>query len=166
MLFSITDEIIIFLFSCLSGVLVMLFYDILSVAVKTKECSIFVLNIYDGIFIITACAIIMFVNFYVTNGIIRGFEFVGTVLGALIYKLTLSHLFSAFFKKITGIITSFFKIFFKILLTPIEIMYKIINKYVVVLLFPIIRVLKKVFAHVVFKARMSIHTTRNTIRKM
>ena len=73
MVFSMTDEVYVFLYSALSGGLIMLFYDILSIAGEKKECPVFLLNVCDGIFIIVACAIMVFVNFTVSNGIGRDF---------------------------------------------------------------------------------------------
>ena len=113
MVFSMTDEVYVFLYSALSGGLIMLFYDILSIAGEKKECPVFLLNVCDGIFIIVACAIMVFVSFTVSNGIVRSFEFLGAILGAILYKLTLSRLISAFLKKITDAIAAFFKLFFK-----------------------------------------------------
>ena len=165
MVFSMTDEVFVFLYSCLAGALIMLFYDILSVAGKKRECSVFILNVCDGIFIIVACAIMVFVNFSVSNGIVRSFEFFGAVLGAVLFKLTLSRLMSAFFRKIMDLIAAFFKIFFKILLTPLAIMYKMISKYIIALFRPVVHLLRKLFSHVSFKMHTSIRTARKAIKK-
>ncbi len=165
MVFSITDEVYVFLYSCLAGALIMLFYDILSIAGKRKECPVFVLNVCDGIFIIVACAIMVFVNFTVSNGIVRSFEFLGAVLGALLYKLTLSRLISVILRKITDLITAFFKLFFKILLTPLAFMYKMINKCIVALLRPVVYVFRKLFSHLSFKMHTSLRTARKAIKK-
>ncbi|HBL81089.1 MAG TPA: hypothetical protein DD391_00515 [Clostridiales bacterium] len=165
MVFSMTDEVYVFLYSALSGGLIMLFYDILSIAGKKKECPVFLLNVCDGIFIIVACAIMVFVNFTVSNGIVRSFEFLGAILGAILYKLTLSRLISAFLKKITDAIAAFFKLFFKILLTPLAIMYKMINKCIVALFRPVVYVFRKLFSHLSFKMHTSIRTARKAIKK-
>ena len=173
MVFSMTDEVYVFLYSALSGGLIMLFYDILSIAGEKKECPVFLLNVCDGIFIIVACAIMVFVNFTVSNGIVRSFEFLGAILGAILYKLTLSRLISAFLKKITDAIAAFQKnvyfqyqeLFFKILLTPLAIMYKMVNKCIVALFHPVVYVFRKLFSHLSFKMHTSIRTARKAIKK-
>jgi len=165
MAFSMTDEVCIFLYSCLAGVLIMLFYDIVSIAGKKRTCSIFLCNVCDGIFILVACTIMIFINFSVSNGIVRSFEFVGAALGAFFYKLTVSKLLTAILMKLTDFFTAFFKFFFKILLTPIRIMYKMINECIIVLFRPVVRVLKRIFSHYVFRIRASLKTAGKAIKK-
>ncbi len=166
MAFSITDEVYVFLYSCLSGVLIMLFYDLLSVTEKKSDCSIFLCNVCDGIFMIVALTIMIFINFNVASGIVRGFEFVGAALGAVFYKLTISKLMQQIFKKITEIICSVFKLFFKILLTPLRFMYKMLNKCISALLYPIVRLLRRLILHTLFKLKTSVRTTRKAMKKM
>ena len=139
-----TDEVCIFLYSCLAGVLIMLFYDIVSIAGKKRTCSIFLCNVCDGIFILVACTIMIFINFSVSNGIVRSFEFVGAALGAFFYKLTVSKLLTAILMKLTDFFTAFFKFFFKILLTPIEFMYKIFIKCINGLLYPFLWLMRRI----------------------
>lgn len=165
MVFSITDEVFIFLYSCLAGMIILFFYDILSLAGKRQECSLFFINVCDGIFVIVACVIMVFILFTVSNGIVRGFEFVGAALGATLYKLTLSPFIYLTLEKLTALITSFFKLFFKILLTPIKFMYKMISKCISVLFRPVARLLKKGVAHASFRVRTSVRVTRKVLRK-
>ncbi len=165
MVFSMTDEVSIFLYSCLAGMIILFFYDILSLAGKRQECSLFFVNICDSIFVIVACVIMVFILFTVSNGIVRGFEFVGAALGATLYKLTLSPFIYALLEKLTALITSFFKIFFKILLTPLNFMYKMISKCISVLFRPIAKVLKKCVAHASFRVHTSVQIARKVLRK-
>ncbi len=165
MIFSLSDEVYIFLYSALSGALIMLFYDILSTAFKKKECPVFVYYVSDGLFVIVACAILLFVNLSVSNGIVRGFEFFGALLGGLIYKIIFSRLVLLILLKFTIFTTAFFKIFFKIVLTPLEIMYKMLSKCINVLLCPAKKLLKNIFSFVFYKTRSSFKTARKAIRK-
>ncbi|MBR4874555.1 MAG: spore cortex biosynthesis protein YabQ [Clostridia bacterium] len=164
--FSITDEVYILLYSCLTGIIIMLFYDILSVTEKEKNCPILIVNICDGIFIIVACAVMAFMTFFVCRGIIRGFEFFGAFIGAVLYKLLLSKFVKLFMSHAIRFILAFFKIFFKILLTPIKFMYKIVNRCILAVFCPIIRMLKKLFSHLFYKIRTSFKTNRKAIKKM
>ncbi len=162
---SMTDECYIFLYSCLSGALICFFYDLVFLALRQKKCSLFVLNICDGICVIVACAIMLFVTFSVSQGIVRAYEFFGALLGAVFYKLTLSRLFCFILCKMIDGILIFFKVFLKILLTPLKFMYKMINKCIKGLLCPIVRPVKKLFRLLWFRLKSNVHITRKAMRK-
>ena len=119
-------EILIFLYSLLTGASVMLLYDFFSSFTGDKKLSILVLNVFDGIFVVCATTLLLFMFLNISNGYIRGYEFVGAVIGGILYKITLSHFIKFLFQKIFAIIFSIFCFFCKILLTPIKFMYKII----------------------------------------
>lgn len=129
----IDGEIPIFLWSILSGVIIMAVYDIFSIAAHKERYSIFVCNIFDGVFVLSACVIMIFILLSVSNGYIRGFEFIGAFIGALTYKLTLSPIFILIFSKIIEFIFAVFRFFLKILLTPLRFTYKIIYNTISVL---------------------------------
>lgn len=111
MTFSISTEVRIFLYSCLTGLIIMLFYNIFSVVRKKRDCSLLLVNVCDGMFIITACALMMFINMTVSNGIVRGYEFCGAFLGAILYKLLLYRPISFLLTKIVAFITVVFQLF-------------------------------------------------------
>ena len=120
-----SGEISIFLWSILCGVIIMIAHDMFSIFTNAENYSILVYNIFDGIFVLCACAIMIFIMLSVSNGYIRSYEFIGAFIGAFFYKITLSKLFKPIFFKITYCFYSLFQLFFKILLTPIKFMYKI-----------------------------------------
>ena len=161
MSFSLSREVFIFLYSALSGALIMLFYDIISLSFKKREGPVMIYHICDGIFVIVACVVMLFINLSVNNGIVRGFEFFGAFLGGLIYKVTLSPVVLFLLSKITAFTTAFFKFFFKIVLTPANFMYKMLSKCINALLCP----LKKVFSFASYKASSSFKIARNAIKK-
>lgn len=159
------EEVRIFLYSCLTGLLIMLFYDIFSVVRKKKCCSLLLINVCDGMFIITACALMMFINMTVSNGIVRGYEFCGAFLGAIIYKLILCRPISFLLTKIIAFITTVFQLFFKIVLTPIQFMYKMIYKCMVVLVRPVRFLLRRLFSHTSHKVKTSVKTVQKALKK-
>ncbi len=165
MAFSITDEMFIFLYSCLTGAEILHVYDIVSLARRQQACSMFFNNICDGIFVLVACALMVFVLFSVTNGIVRGFEFAGAVLGGLIYKLLFSPFISKILEKILLLSTAFFKIFFKILLTPLGFLYKMINRCIVFLFMPITKAIKKCAVRISRRFSTWAHITRKVLEK-
>ena len=163
---SMAYEVYMFLYSCLAGALVLLIYDIFSVASKKNECPLFVCNVCDGIFVVVACAVIFFINLTLHGGILRGYEFFGAVLGALIYKLTISRLVLFLLLKITAFLTSFFKIFFKIVLTPIRFMYKMLSRCMTLFMRPLSAIIKRVLNHISFKMHGYFKAAKSTVKKM
>jgi len=133
MILSMSDELVIFLWSVLSGIFIAFTYDIFSIARNTDKFSILVCNICDGVFITCASTIMIFILFSVSNGYVRFFEFAGAFIGGILYKLTLSRIVLTSLKKIIHIFFKLFKVFFKILLTPLKLMYKIIYNTISVL---------------------------------
>lgn len=119
-------EMLIFLWSLLTGVIIMTVYDFFSVFTSGNDLSVFVLNIFDGVFVVCATTLLLFVFLNVSNGYIRSYEFIGALIGGILYKITISKLIKALFCKIFSVIFTIFDFFCKILLTPIKFTYKII----------------------------------------
>ncbi len=158
---SVSKEAFVFLCSTLSGAGIFLLYDLFRVLRKNAGAGGLFTAISDGLFWQLAFVFMFFVIFDVNNGIVRFYEIVGALLGALCYGLTLSppilrllDAFMAFFSK-------FFKVFLKILLTPLIFMYNIINRYVLVARRPI----AKLFRRWKRNAAKSLKQTHRFIRK-
>ncbi len=166
MIFSMTDEVTIFLYACLTGGCIMLIYDILSLAGTKEKNAIFLINVCDGIFIAICCTIMVFMTFTISNGIVRAFEFFGVFLGAILYKITLSRWILFLLKQITRFILSFFQLFFKILLTPLAIMYKMIYRCMRALCLPACRIVKRMAKHLSFRFHTSVQITRKAMKKL
>ncbi len=115
---------------------------------------------------VVACAVIFFINLTLHGGILRVYEFFGAILGALIYKLTISRIILFLLLKITAFLTSFFKVFFKIVLTPIKFMYKMLSKYMTLFLRPLSAIRKKVLSRISFKMHGYFKAAKSTVKKM
>ncbi len=165
MAFTIREELLVFLYALITGASLFLLYDFLRACTQKGNCSLFVLNVTDGIFVTVACMIVLFVTLTVSRGIVRFFEFFGIFLGAVLYKLLLSRLFSALFIIITNGIFIFFEIFFKILLTPMKFMYKIFIKCINGVLCPMIHIGRKLGHGIFISAKRLFHTARTAMRK-
>ena len=157
MLFSLEEELYIFLYAILTGAIIYMFYDFVSVCTKKSSCPIFVCTILDGVTLSVICITVLYISLSISGGIVRFFEFVGVFLGMILYKILLSPLFCFFFGKITDIFCSFFKLFFKILLTPIEFMYKIFIKCIKGLFYPIAWMIKKCLSPVFTRLTRTFH---------
>ena len=84
--------------------------------------------VMDILFWLAASVLMCAALLYFNNGILRGYEIIGAIIGALLYFLTIS-------KPVIKLFTVIFKIFFeklkficKILLTPLRFLYKILYK--------------------------------------
>ena len=165
MLFTLTEELLIFLYAVAVGAVIFAMYDLVSVCTQKSGCPIVVCNIADGVCIVVACAVMLFVSISVSRGIVRFFEFVGVMLGAVLYKALLSTFFCAVFHKITDFFCAFFKLFFKILLTPLIFMYKIMIKCINGLLCPIRWVAKKLCGSIARKVEKGFHKVRKARNK-
>ncbi len=121
----VSDEISIFIWSVVTGIVIMIGYDIFCAATDREKYSIVVCNILDGVFVTCSCAVMIFVLLAVSNGYVRSYEFAGAFIGGFLYKITISTFLKSFFRKITEILFCVFNFFLKILLTPIRFMYKI-----------------------------------------
>lgn len=129
----VSGEVSIFLWSIVSGVIIMVAHDIFSVAVNKNSYSILVCNILDGIFVTCATAIMIFILLNISYGYIRSYEFVGAFIGGFLYRITLSPFVKIIFSKIFHVFFEVFQFFLKLLLTPIKFMYKIMYNSISVL---------------------------------
>lgn len=129
----VSGEVFIFLWSIVSGVVIMVAHDVFSVAVNKESYSILVCNIIDGIFVTCATAIMIFILFNVSYGYIRSYEFIGAFIGGFLYKITLSPFVKIIFSKVFYVFLAVFRFFLKLLLTPIKFMYKIMYNSISVL---------------------------------
>lgn len=160
-MFTISQEVEIFLWSVLCGVIIMVLYDVLSIARRTGGFSILVCNICDGIFVVCAACVMIFVIFCVSNGYVRAYEFMGAAIGGLLYKILLGRYLSFILQKILSFIYAFFTKIFKLLLTPIKFMYKIICSIIGLLY----KLAVKLLLPVKNRCSAHLHTFRKTFKK-
>lgn len=129
----VSGELTYFMWSFISGILIAVCYDLIKTIYSDKHFCVAVCNICDAIFVLYATVLMIFVLFSVSSGYVRFYDFLGAFGGAVLYKFTLSPLFSALFSKLFDGIFAVFKFFLKILLTPLEFMYKIMYNTISVL---------------------------------
>lgn len=120
----------------LTGVVVGILFDIFRILRKTFKTPDFVTYIEDILFWILAGIILLFTIFTFNNGEIRIYIFVGIIFGFILYLLTISK----YFVNICVTILSFVK---KIIYTPINILCKFTNKFIIKPFLIIIRTAKR-----------------------
>lgn len=165
MTFTLSEELRIFFYSLFGGALIALLYDLFNTAFKKDHHALFIITICDGIFVVTACAITVFIMLSVSQGTVRFYEFFGLFLGAIFYKYTLSRLVCLAFSRFLYSIYTFLKIFFKILLTPLLFMYKMINRCIRWLFCPVIRFCRRLSVYLYRVVLKTISIKRKTIKK-
>lgn len=137
---TVQSQVYIFLYSILGGVLIAFIYDLFRIKRKAVKTAIVFIYLEDLIFWIIV-AIIMFVVVYLSNeGEVRGFIFIGTLLGIILYialfskivinssMFVLRIIFKVFY--FVWVIISYpFRIVFKMVGYPVRFFVKIARKY-------------------------------------
>ena len=84
--------------------------------------------VMDILFWLVASVLMCAALLYFNNGIMRGYEIVGAIVGALLYFLTISKPVIKVFTVIFQFFLKKLKFICKILLTPLQFLYKILYK--------------------------------------
>ncbi|MCX8129862.1 MAG: spore cortex biosynthesis protein YabQ [Clostridia bacterium] len=137
---SVSSQAYVFLYSILGGMAIAFIYDIFRIKRKRVKTRSIVLHLEDFLYWIIV-SLVMFASVYYSNeGEIRGFIFIGTILGVIFYALAFSRIVMKVSLKVIDItikcvktiwlILSYpFKIIFKILSIPIRFIFKLLGKY-------------------------------------
>ena len=114
------------------GILVGLLFDLFRISRKSFKTTDVITYIEDIIFWILTGILILYTVFKFNNGEIRGFIFLGIILGTIFYLLLFSKVFINISVKIINIIKKILIIIFKIIIYPIKLILKpitlLINK--------------------------------------
>lgn len=132
---SIFSQVTTFFYSILGGLLIAFVYDLFRIKRKVVRTREFVVFAEDILFWILG-AVIMFIAVYIGNdGEVRGFVFLGAMLGAVLYFLTLSKVVISILLKAIGIIKKIFKVVFKIITSIGNFFKSIVLKFIKILSF-------------------------------
>ncbi len=125
---NVSTELYIFLSTVGAGLAIGLVYDLFRVVrARAKATGLFA-DLQDIIFWLITTGIVFTVIFVTNNGRIRWFEFMGVILGLVLYFFTISWIICRVLNWFLSILVKFFLICFKIILTPVVFLYKIISK--------------------------------------
>lgn len=125
-----THDIYVLLGMAVCGAALSALFDVRRGIQKAVILPDLVVIIADLLFWIIAAAAVALCIWIFNSGIIRIYEFIGLVLGSVIYFLVFS---PVILRLITSIVKNILKIIafiFKILLTPIRFLYKIVMVYI------------------------------------
>ena len=118
------NEIYIFLLFILTGMSIGILFDIFRILRKSFQTIDFITYIQDFLFWLLAGAILLYSIFSFNNGELRGYIFIGVILGIILYMLILSK----YFVKISVAIINILK---KIIYTPIKFIINFIKKHII-----------------------------------
>lgn len=127
----IVDQVYIFLYAIICGAIVAFFYDILRIKRRAIKTNIIIVNLEDITYWLVA-AVFLFITVYKSNsGEMRGFIFIGNIIGVMFYGSIFSKIVIASSVRVINIIKRIlifswnilsypFKLLFKILMVPIS----------------------------------------------
>ncbi len=134
---SVARETFVFFSCALAGGLLFFVYDLFRLIRRQEPNRSVMIHVQDGLFWALGLFILFFALFYINNGIIRFYEFLGIILGVVLYECILSPWVLRVSDWILRFFSKVFKKFFKILLTPLIFMYNIMYRCLCFVLFPL-----------------------------
>jgi spore cortex biosynthesis protein YabQ len=155
-------ELTIFISLTALGMAIGMLWDVFRVIEKRWSLPRAIICIFDTIFWIAVTTVVFLTLMYLNDGSLRFFEFLGMLIGAILYFSA----FSRLFRKIFLIIINIFTKICIILLTPVKfflrILDRILNIFLITPFLFVLRKLKKIFLAVRHKSKYVILLARKT----
>lgn len=124
----VVNQILLFLIFMLDGIIIGLIFDIFRISRRTIKTSDFITIIEDFLFWILTAIILLYSIFTFNNGEIRWFMFMATILGFLLYIMTVSSYIIKINVTIINFIKKIIQKIFNIICIPFKILFKFIKK--------------------------------------
>lgn len=150
---SITEQGFVFLFACLVGVVLGIFYDVFRIARIAFNPRFFVIFIEDILFCFGASAAVVLFVYYANSGIIRWFALVGCALAFAFYYFTAGKLVMYLSEKIIRVIAAILRFIYNITFVPVRRFVIFIAKLIVRAFGKIIAAMKKGFGKLIFNRK-------------
>lgn len=122
---SVSSQVYVFLYTVAGGIAIAFIYDWFRLARRVIKTNNFIIQIQDLAFWLIVALLLFFLLFLTNDGEIRGYVFLGTIIGAALYFLLLSRLFMAISLFIVRIIARLLNILITVSLFPIKIVWKL-----------------------------------------
>lgn len=140
----IVDQVYIFLCAVLCGAIVALFYDILRIKRRAIRTNVIIVGLEDILYWFLA-ALFLFITVYKSNsGEMRGYIFIGNIIGVILYELLLSKIIIDSSVMVINIIKRILLFIYKMLSYPIKLIF-IIFKVPISFIFKLIFNFAKMF---------------------
>jgi len=108
----------------MGGMLIAFIYDLFRVKRKTIRTKTLGVVIEDFLFWILAALVMFSVVYYSNEGEVRGYIFIGTIIGAVLYALLLSRVIMKFFFAVIFLLKKIFGAIWLVLSYPFKIVIK------------------------------------------
>ena len=125
---AINTELFFFLKSILTGVIIILLYDILRILRRIIKHKTLVITIEDGLYWLTSGLMIFMMMYKENDGIVRGFSIVGVLLGMLVYNGSISKIVVKYIALVINFIVHLFQKTLYFLFTPFRFIIKKLGK--------------------------------------
>ena len=148
---SMSEQGIVFLFSCVVGVFLGAFYDvfrIIRIAFNSKWLTVF---FQDFVFCVFSALSVILLVFYTNSGIVRWFSLLGCFMSFLLYHLTVGRLIMLMAKKIIDFIRMTLNFILSITIVPAKKFVIFIAKLIKKLALLIFARLKKTRKYIYYK---------------
>jgi len=122
---SVSNQAYIFLWSVIGGMLIAFIYDIFRIKRRAVKTHSMVIYIEDFLYWIIVALVMFGVVYYSNQGEIRGYIFIGMVLGIVLYVSLLSRIIINSTLFIIGILKKVIMTLWNILIYPFKILYRI-----------------------------------------
>lgn len=123
----IVDQVYVFMYAIIGGAIVAFFYDFLRIKRRAIKTNVIIVGLEDILYWLVA-SVFLFITVYKSNsGEMRGYIFIGNVIGVLLYESLLSHIFIASSVMIINIIKRIFLFIFKVVSYPFIMLYKVVK---------------------------------------
>ncbi|OPX43819.1 spore protein YabQ [Ruminiclostridium hungatei] len=123
---SIGEQVYIFLYAILAGAIAAFLYDLLRIKRRAVKTGVIFVGLEDILYWLTV-AVFLFITVYNSNsGQMRGFIFIGNVIGVMLYESLLSNLIIKSSMMVIRLIIKIFKFIWMAVSYPFKLAYKII----------------------------------------
>jgi len=124
---SVSTQAYIFLCAIVGGIVIAFIYDIFRVKRKAVKTSAIVIYVEDLVFWLIVVAVMFAVLFFSNEGEIRGYIFIGTILGIILYNLIFSRIVMAAFLFILKMLYKALMFLWRLAAYPFKILFKMLS---------------------------------------
>ncbi len=138
----IVEQVYIFLYAILAGAIAAFLYDVLRIKRRAIKTGVIFVGLEDILYWLVI-AVLLFITVYNSNsGQMRGFIFIGNVIGVVLYESLLSNIIIKSSMIIINFIKKVFRFIWMVLSYPFKLLYKILSVPVIFIVRLIMRLLK------------------------
>lgn len=124
---TVGNQAYVFLCCVLGGMIIAFIYDVFRIRRKAIKSSNVIVYFEDFIYWILVALVLFAVVYFSNDGELRGYLFIGTFIGIVLYSLLLSKIIMTVFLFIIKVLYKFFVTVVNILAIPFKILFKVLK---------------------------------------